>query len=196
MTTPQKTRPLKVILVGGSGVGKTSLINAYFDQPYENEAQPTVAPAYCGATVTLEDQTKVELQIWDTAGQERFQSIGGMFYRESDIAFICFDTENKSTISTWVSRVRNQVSNCILFLVATKSDLMSENDKNILIADGRNLLKEFNASRFFLTSAAKNIGVKELFLAAAKNITTICKASQSATVQIDKPVEPSKGCKC
>lgn len=196
MSSAQKARPLKVILVGGSGVGKTSLINAFFDQKYENETQPTVAPAYCGATLQLPNQTKVDLQIWDTAGQERFQSIGGMFYRESDIAFICFDIENKSSISTWVNRVRSQVSNCIFFLVATKSDIMPEEDKNALINDQQNLLKEFQASQFFLTSACQNKGVKELFQAAAQCITTICKASQSATVQIDKPVQPSKGCKC
>ncbi|KAK8866609.1 hypothetical protein M9Y10_009575 [Tritrichomonas musculus] len=196
MTSTQKTRPLKVILVGSSGVGKTSLINAFFKQPYEIETQPTVAPAYCGATIELPDKTKVDLQIWDTAGQERFQSIGGMFYRESDIAFICFDSDNKSTISTWVNRVRNQVPNCILFLVATKSDLMSEDEINALKGDEQNILKEFQAQKFFLTSSSANTGVMNLFQSAGQCITTICKASQSATVQIDKPVTPSKGCKC
>ena len=72
----ENTNPnLKIILVGSSGVGKTSLVNAYFSQPFEGQTQPTVAPAFCGNTVTLSNGKSIYLHIWDTAGQERFQSI-------------------------------------------------------------------------------------------------------------------------
>jgi Ras-related protein Rab-7A len=84
-------RPIKVILVGSSGVGKTSLINNYFDQPHETDTSPTVAPALVATTISIPSGQPVDLHIWDTAGQERFQSIGGMFYRESDVALVCFD---------------------------------------------------------------------------------------------------------
>ena len=68
---------LKIILVG-STVGKSSLVNAYFHNPFESQTQPTVAPTFCGDTVTLSNGKSIDLHIWDTAGQERFQSIGQM----------------------------------------------------------------------------------------------------------------------
>jgi GTPase SAR1 family protein len=58
------------------------------------------------ATVKLPDNIEAELHVWDTAGQERFQSIGSMFYRDSDIAFICFESSTINSIAGWVERVR------------------------------------------------------------------------------------------
>jgi small GTP-binding protein len=94
----EERRPIKVILVGSSAVGKTSLINAYFDQAQDLETSPTVAPAFVATSIKLSSDQLVELHIWDTAGQERFQSIGGMFYRDSDIAFVCSDFSRIDTV--------------------------------------------------------------------------------------------------
>ncbi|OHS98462.1 small GTP-binding protein [Tritrichomonas foetus] len=189
-------RPLKVILVGSSGVGKTSLISAFFDQPYETETQPTVAPAYCGATIELKDKSKVDLQIWDTAGQERFQSIGGMFYRESDIAFVCFDFQNKATIPNWINRVHAQVSDCIIFLVATKSDILSDEETAELQAEAPNLVRELKAQQFFLTSASKMSGVRELFQEAGECVNQICKTTTAVSVPLDNKRPKEQSCKC
>lgn len=194
MNDNKERRPLKVILVGSSGVGKTSLINAYFGQPHENDTQPTVAPAYCGSTVELKDKSTVDLQIWDTAGQEKFQSIGSMFYRESDIAFICFDYQNKPTIHTWISRVHAQVSDCIIFLVLTKSDLLTPDEEKEILNQKNDLLNDMKAQEFFITSASNKIGVSELFYAAAQCITTICKTSEPSSVAIQTRNNQNKGC--
>lgn len=178
-------RPLKVILVGSSGVGKTSLINAFFDQPSDTETQPTVAPAFCSATVTLADSSQVELHIWDTAGQERFQSIGGMFYRDSDIAFVCFDKTAKDSIGDWIEKVKKQVSDCIIFLVVTKSDLLSEAEIADLEREKPVLLESNGAKHFFITSAQGGDHVKELFTQAAACIDQICAPAAPATVKVD-----------
>lgn len=189
-------RPLKVILVGSSGVGKTSLINAFFEQPYETDTQPTVAPAFCSATVTLQDNSQVELHIWDTAGQERFQSIGGMFYRDSDIAFVCFDKTTKETIPDWIDKVRKQVADCIIFLVATKSDLMSEAEISELENEKAAMIETHGAKQFFITSAQGGDHVKDLFTGAAKCIEQICAPATPATVKVEaRPSQrEKKGC--
>lgn len=191
-------RPLKVILVGSSGVGKTSLINAYFEQPYETDTQPTVAPAFCGTTIELPDKSQVELHIWDTAGQERFQSIGGMFYRDSDIAFVCFDQTTTDTISDWIDRVHKQVQDCIIFLVATKSDTMSEEEQEEFLANRDSMIRDMGAKHFFLTSAQKGSGVQELFVAAAQCIEQICAPAAPATVTVTGNLKNKKkdGCNC
>jgi small GTP-binding protein len=198
MTIDPNLRPLKVILVGATGVGKTSLINAYFDQPHQTDTPPTVAPAFCATTVTLDGGKEVELHIWDTAGQERFQSIGGMFYRDSDVAFVCFDKPAIGTISDWVGKVRRQVPDCIIFLVATKQDLLSDDEMTELSESRQNLIDEVNAANFLVTSASLGKGVKELFSAAAKCVDQVCAASEPATetVLTAQTAQTNEGCSC
>jgi small GTP-binding protein len=194
----ENRRPLKLILVGSTSVGKTSLINAYFDQPFESDVQATVAPAFCAATVKLPDRTEVELHIWDTAGQERFQSIGSMFYRDSDIAFVCFESTTVSSIPAWVERVRREVSDCIVFLVATKTDLLSPEESRNMEASAQELVSELKAKRFCTTSAKTGTGVSDLFLTAAKCVTDICSPEVPATVIRALTAEKKKpeGCGC
>ena len=191
-------RPLKIILVGSSGVGKTSIINAFFEQPYETDTQPTVAPAFCSTTIELADKSQVELHIWDTAGQERFQSIGGMFYRDSDIAFICFERSTKDTIPDWIDKVRKQVPECIIFLVATKCDLMSEEEQGELLGEKNALVQANEAKQFFLTSAQRAIGIQELFTAAAMCVDQICAPAVPATVKVEERKQNTgkKPCAC
>jgi small GTP-binding protein len=189
------SRPLKVILVGSPSVGKTCLINAYFGQPFEADVAPTVAPAFCASNVTVASGTSVEVHVWDTAGQERFQSIGTLFYRDSDVAFICFDISTVSSISGWVERVRHEVPECIVFLVATKSDLFVENDRNELMDSVTPIMDEVKAKDVFLTSAKTGEAVKDLFESAAACIDEIRAPTAPATVLVSQPVEAkSEGC--
>jgi small GTP-binding protein len=170
-------RPLKVILVGSSGVGKTSLINVFLDEVFDPHAQPTIAPAFCSKSVRVSDDTEIDLHIWDTAGQECFQSIGSMFYRDADVAFVCFDWGAITTIPEWVSRVREQVADCAVLLVATKSDLLSDADTGPFMAAGQKYRDDVKARALFLTSAAANVGVQELYSYAAG-----CRRTRGTTV--------------
>lgn len=168
-----KKYSLKVILVGNSGVGKTSLVSAFFDNPFESQSLPTVAPASCSAIITLDDETTVELQIWDTAGQERFQSISHMFYRDSHIAFVCYDKTTVDSIETWIERVHNDVPDCLIFLVLTKADLLDETERINAEEQGVEMMNRYDAKIHVLTSSSKNMGVSELFRSAAQFVDQI-----------------------
>ena len=178
---------IKIILVGSSGVGKTSLVSAFFDNPFENQALPTVAPASCNAIIEVPGNKKVELQIWDTAGQERFQAISQMFYRDSHIAFVCFDGKQQDTIENWVSRVRGEVPECIIFLVATKGDTLSEEEISELNHSGTELVAKYKAKSFLVTSAKTGNGVKDLFEAAA-----LCYSEVFQSNEANNEVKPIK----
>jgi small GTP-binding protein len=180
----EERRPIKIILVGSSGVGKTSLINSYFDQPPDTETSPTVAPAFVATSVRLDDKQVIDLHIWDTAGQERFQSIGGMFYRDSDVAFVCFDFSSLETVADWTGRVRRQVPECIIFLVGTKSDLLGGARVQEFRVEGQKKLEEVQAEQFSLTSSVDGSGVKELFRAAAKCSSGLFAPAVPATVPV------------
>jgi small GTP-binding protein len=158
---------LKLILIGSTGVGKTCLVSSYFDNPLEDQVLSTVAPAFTPTIVSVRN-VKVSLQIWDTAGQERYQSISQMFYRDSQIAFVCYDSNTFETIDKWVNQLRTNISDCIVFLVSTKADLLSEGDFEAARQKGRDKAQAIGAERHMITSAKTGMGVKELFTEAAK----------------------------
>lgn len=178
---------LKIILVGSGGVGKTSLVNAYFNQPFEGQTQPTVAPAFCGNTVKLNNGKVIDLHIWDTAGQERFQSIGQMFYHGSEVAFVCYDFQNINSVEDWVQRVRDQEDKCIIFLVLTKKDLLDSDKLDQVTRQGNELMEKVGAKLNIQTSASTGFGIKDLFESAANCYLEI--HSVEETVQPNKPVE-------
>lgn len=71
---------LKIVLMGNSGVGKTSMINRFLKKTFNEKAPSTVGAMFLTKNITVNDKN-YKLQIWDTAGQERFRSIAGLYYR-------------------------------------------------------------------------------------------------------------------
>jgi Ras-related protein Rab-7A len=87
---------LKVILLGDSGVGKTSLMNQYVNKKFTNQYKATIGADFLTKEVMVDDRL-VTMQIWDTAGQERFQSLGVAFYRGADCCVLVFDVNVAKT---------------------------------------------------------------------------------------------------
>ena len=186
---------VKVILVGSSGVGKTSLVSAYFDNPFETDLTPTVAPSTCTATVTLPNNDQVTLSIWDTAGQEKFQSISLMFYRDSNVAFVCWDWKNDGQLDQWISQVKGESPKAAIFLVVTKSDLLSDDDIKEIKNSSSELIEKYGAKHLFITSSLKNENVKELFeKAAVYNQRDANENLMKLALANDKPVEQKSCC--
>mmetsp|Transcript_25723 Transcript_25723/g.50334 ORF Transcript_25723/g.50334 Transcript_25723/m.50334 type:complete len:208 (-) Transcript_25723:174-797(-) len=86
----------KVIILGDSGVGKTSLMGQYVHRKFSSQYKATIGADFLSKELILDDKL-VTLQIWDTAGQERFQSLGQAFYRGADCCVLVYDvTDAKS----------------------------------------------------------------------------------------------------
>ncbi|OBA25200.1 hypothetical protein HANVADRAFT_11436, partial [Hanseniaspora valbyensis NRRL Y-1626] len=99
---------LKIIILGDSGVGKTSLIQRYVNKKYTQQYKATIGADFSTKEVELEDinggKATAALQIWDTAGQERFQSLGVAFYRGADCCVLVYDVTNEKSfarLKTW-----------------------------------------------------------------------------------------------
>lgn len=99
---------LKIIILGDSGVGKTSLIQRYVNKKYTQQYKATIGADFSTKEVELEDinggKATATLQIWDTAGQERFQSLGVAFYRGADCCVLVYDVTNEKSfarLKTW-----------------------------------------------------------------------------------------------
>ncbi|XP_067106131.1 ras-related protein rab7 [Osmerus mordax] len=90
--------PLKVILIGNSGVGKSSFMNRYVNHRFTNMYRATIGTDFLTKELSIGDSTVV-LQIWDTAGTERFQSLGTPLYRGSHCCMLVFDVTSRTTFS-------------------------------------------------------------------------------------------------
>jgi len=96
MSASRKKVLLKVIILGDSGVGKTSLMNQYVNKKFSAQYKATIGADFLTKEVTVDDRL-VTMQIWDTAGQERFQSLGVAFYRGADSCVLVFDVIQPKT---------------------------------------------------------------------------------------------------
>eukprot|EP00878_Enallax_costatus_P001655 GHUV01001807.1.p1 GENE.GHUV01001807.1~~GHUV01001807.1.p1 ORF type:complete len:207 (+),score=38.84 GHUV01001807.1:185-805(+) len=99
----RKRKLLKVIILGDSGVGKTSLMNQYVQKKFSKEYKATIGADFLTKEIQIDDKL-VTMQIWDTAGQERFQSLGVAFYRGADCCVLVYDvnsTKSFENLDTW-----------------------------------------------------------------------------------------------
>jgi small GTP-binding protein len=128
----------KVVLLGDSGVGKTSLLKRYMFDMFESHESMTIGASFFQKTINhkyKEKEEEMTLQIWDTAGQERFRSMIPMYIRNAHIALIVFDSsENidiKEYFKKWIGYIReNNGDNIIIYLIGTKRDLIKITDIN------------------------------------------------------------------
>ena len=189
-------KTLKVILLGDSGVGKTCLINRFIDNTYSEDNNQTVVGNASEVEVDANDK-KVKLSIWDTAGQEKFKAITQQFYRDSNIAFVCFDCTDEDSakhIDTWSDDIQKNTENCVLYLVATKLDLIQKNDDEQKTEEKKldDFLNSKKSDRFketFKTSAMDGSGVDDLFKFAAQEIDSINPINTTGDIIILKPDE-------
>ncbi|EDR22255.1 hypothetical protein, conserved [Entamoeba dispar SAW760] len=86
----KKRNLFKIIILGDSGVGKTSLLNQYVTKQFSSQYKATIGADFMTKDITINDQ-QISLQIWDTAGHERFASFGTAFYRGADVCMLVCD---------------------------------------------------------------------------------------------------------
>jgi small GTP-binding protein len=117
----------KIVVMGNTGVGKTSLLHRYTQGKFEPKNTTSTTGAFFVTKKVYVDGLKVRLQLWDTAGQERFRSMAPMYYRGANAALLLYDITNMSTfndIRGWLEELRkNCPPELIIFIVGSKADL-------------------------------------------------------------------------
>ena len=155
---------LKVILVGMSGSGKTSLINILMGEKFKSIELTTSSPSFAEKQVTLTDKI-YKLEIWDTAGQEKFYSLTKIFIKESKIVIFVYDITSKQSfeeIDFWVKSVKDILGEEAIFgLAGNKKDLFLQEK----VSEDEGIKKaEKIGALFKLTSAKTGFGIKEFMM--------------------------------
>ncbi|KAJ0008908.1 hypothetical protein NQD34_016323 [Periophthalmus magnuspinnatus] len=158
----------RLLMLGDSGVGKTSMLRSFTDSDFESSHISTIGVDFKMKTLEM-DGLKVRVQIWDTAGQERYKTITKQYYRRAQGIIFVYDITNYSSfqhISKWVGDVEefapHQVQN---ILVGNKSD--EQLNRQVPLELGVKLATSYGMD-FFETSASANHNINESFTRATK----------------------------
>ena len=158
-----KPIPVKVILVGDSGVGKTSMISRYINQ-YNDRIDSTITTSYYTKLVIIDDY-ELYFQIWDTVGQEQFRALNSLFFKDAQICLMVYDITREDSFSSikdyWYEAVlANGLEGVIFGVAGNKNDLYEKEKVN------KEEVKDFSneiEAIFRFTSAKQNICIDELF---------------------------------
>ena len=154
---------IKVVLVGESRTGKTSLLTYIKGEEFQEEPKTTVG-ASCYNYNTTYNNKPYTFQIWDTAGDEKFHSINRYFYKDAAIILMLYDITDVHSFNQikeyWVEEIKTKTNtNPVSFIVANKSDLFTE--EKVPEQDARELAKIIK-SGFGIISCKEGTGIKEL----------------------------------
>ncbi|KAL8768923.1 MAG: hypothetical protein Q9209_004978 [Squamulea sp. 1 TL-2023] len=166
---------LKVIILGDSGVGKTSLMNQYVNKKFSASYKATIGADFLTKEVMVDDRV-VTMQLWDTAGQERFQSLGVAFYRGADCCVLVYDVNNSKsfdTLDSWRDEFLVQASprdpeNFPFVVLGNKIDV-EENKRMVSNKRATAFCQSKGGIPYFETSAKEAMGVEHAFEIIAHN---------------------------
>jgi len=147
---------IKMILLGESGVGKTSIIKKYLFNEFSSEYTPSSAMNYVEKIITV-DNKKIRLNIWDTIGQEKYRALSKLFLNETEIIILVYsitDLNSFQELDYWENLYKENIGNNVFVgVVGNKCDLLE--DQKVTEEQGKEYAKKNNAL-FGLLSAKEN----------------------------------------
>ena len=155
---------LKLLLLGDSSVGKTSILLKYISNKFDESSISTVGVDYMDKIIDY-NKFKIKLQIWDTSGEEKFRTITKNFYRNADGLLVVFDLTKKESydhIRSWINEAKENNDKLKTILIGNKLDLKNE---RIVAIDVAKQFAEKNNLKYIETSAKDGTNINESFQA-------------------------------
>ena len=155
---------IKIITLGDSHVGKTSLIIKYIENKFSTTFVTTMGFDIKNKQITLKDGTEAKLMIFDTAGQERFKSLAENYIRKANGILLVYDISEKQSfqnIENWMDSIRENSNELPIILIGNKSDLNDE--RQVSIEEGQQKADEFGCP-FYETSCKTGDNVNKCFI--------------------------------
>ena len=166
---PAKTsgKDLKLIIVGDSGIGKTSFVNKYILNKFAETYSPTIASQFSYKIIKI-DEVIYRIQFWDIAGQDRNPETTGIFCKDTKGIILCCEVNKKETRENtvkWKESIEKNIDidGIPIILVENKCDLLGnkEEDYNKHFDSLKNFAEQNNINKCFRTSAINGFGVED-----------------------------------
>ena len=111
----ENAKGVKVVLIGESGVGKTSIINRYISDTFSPVLTATPGASFATKTVFLKEYNQsIKFEIWDTAGQEKYRALAKVFYKNAAVCILVYDIINKKSFDElknyWINEIKANAS--------------------------------------------------------------------------------------
>ena len=172
MLEANKIKESKLVLLGSSSVGKSSIVTRLARNYFLENSVSTIGAAFISKTFDV-DEIQVKLQIWDTGGAERYRAMAPMYFHDADIALIIYDVCSKVTfedVGSWLKELREKGPRDIYIgLAGNKIDL--ESSRIISKNDGYDYAKANGIHIFEEVSALTGENINSLFIRLAKLIS-------------------------
>lgn len=160
----------KLVIVGNSGVGKSSILLRYADDMFNETYLTTIGVDFKFKTINIEGK-KVKMQIWDTAGQERFRTITSAYYKGADAIIMVYETPSSASFADidrfWINEVESYAEKDVeMLLLGNKSD-----------ADKKQV--EYNQAKEYASKKGM-----EFFEVSAKNASNVASAFSKVAMKL------------
>ena len=150
----------KYILLGNSGVGKSTYINQNINNEFNPTMGTTIGVDFLGKVIQINDD-KIKIHIWDTAGQETFKCIVNSYYRDAIGVLVFYDVNNRQSfidVEKWINEMKACNDLHKLTIIGNKIDIPGH--RQVSYEEGEELAKRYNAL-FWEVSVKNNLNVEE-----------------------------------
>ena len=155
---------VKILTLGDTDVGKTSIIKRIISNKFTDKMQSTIAIDFSCKTIKF-GQNYLKIFLWDTAGQEKFKTIVSNYFNGANGVLLCFDISNRRTfekLNFWINELKEKLNIDELFMILIGNKKDKENERQISIEESKKFAKENNIP-YFEISAKTNEGIEEMF---------------------------------
>lgn len=164
----------KLIIIGDSGVGKTSLMRRYTDNTFSKDSASTIGVDFKIKTIKINGKV-VKLQLWDTAGQERFKAIVAHYYRGANGILLVFDVSNKESfqhLKDWLNEIEKSDAPKTTEIRILGNKIDEKESRIVTKEEVLEFLKEFGLpeSNYYEVSALDNLNIEECFCNITKKL--------------------------
>lgn len=161
---------LKVVLLGDSGVGKSSIVLRFVADNFKGDEDATIGASFMGKMMQFNEKS-IKFNIWDTAGQDRYHTLAKMYYRDAQAAILVYDITKTASflgLKRWNEELsENGPKDLIKVIAGNKEDLVEAETVNP--TEVREFAAEIGAS-YKKTSAKTSYGIEQVFKEIASSI--------------------------
>ena len=176
----------KILLLGDSGVGKSSLLLRYTKNEFISDMRSTIGVEFALKYITI-DNYQLKIQIWDTAGMERYRSITNAYYKGAKGVIVLYDICRKKSfenVDKWIDDFKSKADDdAVIILIGNKSDL---DDKREVSKEEGESKAQMNKFAFMETSAKDNNNVQKAFETLFSEIVKIYKNKNNIDLNDNK----------